>query len=174
MVAVRKLIDIARFLIHQNEPNERYFHIIRCLDHKGDWTPHSMTNTVEIWRNWLSNGSRRQIFSNFEKPIWYLFEVSASNCTRKKCGERNFETKVLKGVTLTHIFCGHHQLRSKFHRSHRDVMFEWWRAFAPNRRQCRQAAKQKRYDLGDSVEKQSALNINKSLTMLNGILFVEE
>ena len=93
---------------------------------------------------------------------------------QKKCGERNFETKVLKGVTLTHIFCGHHQPRSKFHRSHRDVMFEWWRAFAPNRRQCRQAAKQKRYDLGDSVEKQSALNINKSLTMLNGILFVEE
>ena len=93
MLIVRELIDRKRWFMHQNEANKQYFALIRWLYHIGDWTPHSMTRTVKIGQNWLSNGLLRQIFPEFWETDT-IFEISVSNFIRKKCGERNFETKI--------------------------------------------------------------------------------
>ena len=97
MVIVRKLIDRKIWLMHENEANKQYFAIIRWLAHLGDWITHSMTKTVKIGQNWLSNGLL-QIFPKFEKLIPYL--KSAPQTASEKCGEQNFGTKVKKGITL--------------------------------------------------------------------------
>ena len=105
MVILRKLFGRKRWLTHQNEVKKQYFALVRWLYHLEGWAPHSMTKTVTVGRNWLSNGLLPQTFSNFEIVIGMRvigIQNQRIKLHQKKMWGARLWNKKLKRVTLLH------------------------------------------------------------------------
>ena len=101
MAIVRKLIDVKRFIMHQNEANKQHFVFIGWLYHPEGLTPHSMTKTAKIDQNWLPKRLPRQIFIEFSKN--YNIRNRVSNCIGKRRGAIIWNKKFKKGATWLHM-----------------------------------------------------------------------